>query len=546
MNTTQQVQPDTPHDEVLTFGRFRLDPVQHVLLEDDKPLRLGDRALEILIVLVERTGRIVSKDELLSRVWPNIVVQDATLRVHICALRKALHEGESGVRYVENFSGRGYRFLPPAIPGPEPAAQRPTPAATPHPPASPCMSTSPCMEAQPAPFTRIIGRTQAIATLAARIPQCRFVTLAGPGGIGKSVVAAAAAEKLAAGYEHGIRFVDCSQVREPSLLAQTLVLALNIPTGPDEEPLHALLYFLHDKSMLLMLDNCDRVIEVAAILAERVLQAAPGVDLLATSREPLRAEYEHVHRLPPLNAPAPTQRLTPEESLSYSAIELFVQRASACLDSFELHESEVSLLAQLCNRLEGNPLAIELAAARVDLFGIEGLAAGLTDSLRLLTRGRRTALPRHQSLRATLEWSYELLAPLEQIVLRRLAVFCNPFDVESASTVAEDGEIRAVHVLEALTNLVAKSLLVREVIDGRILYRLPETTRAYAFEKMQQSDEVAQTLLLHAETWPSCATPGLIADRASQPAWALQPARALQPAAAHPPLFADDPTATEE
>jgi predicted ATPase len=255
-----------------------------------------------------------------------------------------------------------------------------------------------------------------------------------------------------------------------------------------------------------VLDNCERVIEAAAALAERVLQAAPGVHLLATSREPLRAESEYVHRLAPLGTPPDTHTLTRAEALSYPAIQLFIERASAYMDSFELHEGDISLLAQICSRLEGNPLAIDLAAARVDLFGIRGLAAGLTDSLRLLSRGRRTAVPRHQSLRATLDWSYELLSPLETAVLRRLAMFSGPFDTDSASIVAEDSQIRATDVFDTLTNLVAKSLLLTQVIGERTLYRLPETTRTYAFEKLHESGEVERILLLHAETRPVLVT----------------------------------------
>jgi predicted ATPase/DNA-binding winged helix-turn-helix (wHTH) protein len=495
MNAIENHSPPPPAHEVLTFGRFRLDPVQHVLHEDDKPLHLGSRALEILIVLAERTGEVVTKNELLARVWPKSVVQEATLRVHIAALRKVLGSSEYGTRYVENFSGRGYRFIGPVIRRPI-APLPPTPATTPQSPSDDHRAQSP-----PHPLTRIIGRSQTVACLAARIQQYRFITVVGPGGIGKSALVAPIAERLSDAYEHGVHVIDCSAVSNPHLLPHSLALMLDLAPVSETGALHAVLSHLRHRSMLIVLDNCEGVVEGAATLAERVLQVAPGVNLLATSREPLRAECEYVHRLAPLAAPAPLDTMTHAEALSFPAIQLFVERASAYMDSFELHQDELPLLAQICARLEGNPLAIELAAARVDLFGVRGLAARLTDSLRLLTRGRRTAPPRHRSLRATLDWSYQLLAPLEQAVLRRLALFSGPFDMEAANIVTEDGEIRAAELFDTLSNLAAKSILVSEVVGACTLYRLPEATREHAFEKLHESDEVGRTLLLHAETW---------------------------------------------
>ncbi len=493
MNVTLEQTAVSPGYEVLTFGRFRLDPVQHVLREGDKTLRLGSRALELLIVLTQRTGEVVSKHELIAKVWPKTIVQDSTLRVHIAALRKALGDGESGVRYVENFSGRGYRFVGPVVRQHENNPLIPTSAAA---LLAPEHQRPPYL---PIPLTRMVGRANAVATFAIRIPQCRFITVVGAGGIGNRAVAAAATEKLSGSYEHGIRVLDCSSIMDSRLLPYALASLLDLAPVSAEGALYTLLAFLRTRSMLIVLDNCERVVEAAATVAERLCQAALGVHLLATSREPLRAESEHVHHLAPLGTPASTDRLTRAEALAFPAVQLFIERASASMDSFELHDSDLPLVAQICCRLEGNPLAIELAAARVDVFGIRGLAAGLTDCLRLLTRGRRTALPRHQSLRATLDWSYEMLSPIEQVVLRRLAVFSLPFDIESANVVAADSEVRASHVFDAVTNLVAKSLLMTEA-SGE-LYRLPEATRAYGFEKLQEHDEVARTLLLHSETW---------------------------------------------
>jgi predicted ATPase/DNA-binding winged helix-turn-helix (wHTH) protein len=487
--------------EVLIFGRFRLDPVQHVLYERDKPLRLGSRALEILIVLTERSGEVVSKNELIARVWPKSVVQEATLRVHIAALRKALGDGEHGARYVENFSGRGYRFVAHVIHRQEHFTLDPA-----HEPLEPCATQDSATQrasSLPVPLTELIGRDQVVSMLASRIPRRRLVTIVGPGGIGKTVVARAVAENLSHGYEHGVYFADLSILKDPRQLAETLTDVLDLPAEPGDL-LHRIVTFLRARSMLIVLDNCEHVVEAAAAIAEKVLQCAPGIHLLATSREPLRAESEYVHRLSALEAPKPSATLTRAEALGYPAVELFIERASANVDSFELHDSDIPVAVEICSRLDGNPLAIELAAARVDVFGLRGLAARLDNCLRILTIGRRTALPRHQSLRATLDWSYELLSPTEQAVLCRLAVLSSRcFDMEAATAVVEDGKIRATAVFDTVTTLVAKSLLVKEVSGDRILYRFPEATQAYALEKLQACEELARTNLPHETAWAS-------------------------------------------
>jgi predicted ATPase/DNA-binding winged helix-turn-helix (wHTH) protein len=466
--------------DVLTFGDFRLDPVRFVLHKGAKPVRLGSRALEILILLAQRAGQVVTKNELLDRVWPQGVAQEATLRVHIAALRKALGDGGHGVRYVENFSGRGYRFVAPVTRRRESSTFE-------------VASTSPTAEPAhvddtPVPLARMIGRAREVAALTIRVLRQRLVTIVGPGGAGKSLLAAAVVEKQVAAYEHGVRFVDLSAVTDSHGVCEALGLALGLAKIA-EDVMSGVLSFLQDKSILIVLDNCERVVAATAALAEKVLHRAPGVHLLATSREPLRAVSEYVHRLAPLEVPAPASDLACAEALAYPAIQLFVERASASLDAFELTEEDLPAVVEICRRLEGNPLAIELAAARVDFFGVRGLAGRLEDCLGLLTRGPRTAAARHQSLRANLDWSYELLSPLEQTVLRRLATLAAGFSMESANTTAADGEIGAVDVFDALTNLVAKSLLHTKVTDEGICYRLSAAVQAYAKEKLLNTDE---------------------------------------------------------
>ena len=486
MKTTQDEPPTSTGYQMLIFGPFRLDPVQRVLRDGDKALRLGSRAFEILLMLAERAGEVVSKNELIARVWPGSIVQDATLRVHIAALRKALGDGDSGIRYVENFSGRGYRFVAHVIRRQETAAS-----------GTPAFATT-WADNVLAPLTRIEGRAQVIGKLAARIPQRRLVTICGPGGMGKTTVAMAVADELSCAYEHGVRFVDLALLTDPQLVAPTLASTLGLATLA-EDPMPGILAFLRDKSMLILLDNCEHLVEAATSLAEKVLQGAPNVHLLATSREPLRAESEYVHRLAPLESPEPSGTLSRADALAFPAIRLFVERAIASLDTFELHDADILFVTQICHELDGNPLAIELAAARVELLGVRGLAARLDDCLQLLTKGRRTALPRHRTLRATLDWSHGLLSASEQITLRRLALFPGSFDMESASAVAADERIHAVDVFDNVTNLVAKSLLTSDATGEQVRYRLLDTTRVFALEKLRNSNELAEIKGRHAE-----------------------------------------------
>jgi predicted ATPase/DNA-binding winged helix-turn-helix (wHTH) protein len=470
----------------LTFGPFRLDLQQRVILRADAPLRLGSRAREILLTLVERAGETVRKNELMARVWPDTIVEEGTLRVHIAALRKALEDGKSGIRYVENVTGHGYRFVASVT---RFDAERSFPALQ--------ASAAKHPHNIPTPLTRMFGRASVVSGLAARLPQRRFVTIVGPGGIGKTTVAMATAAHLHASCSHGVCFVDLASITDPLPIAGTLAAALGL-ANISQDPLPNVIEFLSHKQMLIVLDSCERVVAAAALLAEDLLSGAPSVTVIATSREPLRAKSEWVLRLTPLELPPRAASLTAAQALGFSAIELFAERALASLSTFELSDDEVSAVTDICRRLDGLPLAIELAAARVDLFGIRGLAARLDDRLGLLTRGPRTAVPRHQTLRATLDWSYEMLPRVEQMALRRLAVFAGTFDTPSASTVMVDDEIDAADVLDILTNLAAKSLVMVHVGE-QILYRFLDTSREYAFEKLEGSQENAEIRRRHAQ-----------------------------------------------
>jgi predicted ATPase/DNA-binding winged helix-turn-helix (wHTH) protein len=469
--------------DAVAFGTFRLDLAQRVLMEGDREVRLGSRAFEILLALLETPGEVVTKNKLMERIWPNVVVEEGTLRVHIASLRKALGDGRSGMRYVENVTGHGYRMIAP-VTSVDSSVSSEFPSGL----ADVCpISAGQCY---------LVGRDDVVAALVKQVPAKRFVTIVGAGGIGKTTVALAAAQHLRSSYAHGVYCIDLSGVGDPARVVSAVASAFRLPVFSDN-PLPNLVEYLAQRQLLIVLDNCEHVIEAAAQLAEAVLRRAFKVDLLATSREPLRAEGEWVQRLAPLDLP-PDDQVSAADALGYSAIRLFVERAMASSGSFELLDEDVALVVEICRKLDGLPLAIELAAASVGLFGVRGLAARLESRLQILKTGRRTALPRHRTLRATLDWSYETLSAAEQQVLRRLAVFAGSFDGSSAQEVTSIEKREANCVLDQLADLSAKSLMVADVAGDDVHYRLLHTTREYALEKLTQSGELRAVRRKHA------------------------------------------------
>ncbi|NVZ70658.1 ATP-binding protein [Pseudomonas costantinii] len=468
-------------DQAVHFGPYRIHPRQRLVLEAGRPLRLGRRAVEILLILLEHAGNVVSKQELIARVWPKSVVEDGNLRVHMAALRKALGDGQAGQRYIVTVAQRGYSFVAPLSIEPMTLPTDGIPQSQGH--------------NLPLRRTRMIGRQALIDALVQQLPQQRFITLTGAGGIGKTTVALRVAELLIGHYRDGIHLLDLAPLSAPSMILPNLAALLDLKTA-EQEPLAVFAHSLHERQLLLVIDNCEHLLDDIALISETLLRHVPELHILATSREALRAEGESVQRLDPLACPPTSGNRA--QAMGYPALQLLIERAMSHQESFELSEAELPLAIDICQRLDGIPLAIELVAAQIERFGLPGLLAQMEDNFRLLTRGRRSALPRQQTLRATLDWSFDLLTPCEQICLRRLAVFRGGFSLASAAAVIAGEHIAPTEVLGSITQLVAKSLLNVEAGDDEMVYRLLDITRTYALEKLSVARELENTRERHA------------------------------------------------
>jgi predicted ATPase/DNA-binding winged helix-turn-helix (wHTH) protein len=461
--------------DVICFGPFRLSTTERLLKKSGDPVQLGSRALDILIALVERPAEVVSKRELIARVWPDLVVDEGSLRFHVSALRKALGQGRSGTRYVTNVSGRGYCFVAPISRAASPPALLGNSLA--HSPVG--LPLSP---------TRMVGRDETVQLISEELAARRFLTIVGPGGIGKTTVAIAVSHTMLAAFDGAVHYVDFGPLGTPSFVPNMVASTVGLP-GNFDDPLAALPVFLRERRMLLVLDSCEHLIETIAPLAERIFREAPEVHILATSREPLQVEGEQVHRIRPLAFPPDDAPLMAACALTFPAVQLFVERTGADGSGFELNDVEAPIVGKICRRLDGIALALELAAGRVGAYGIKGIESLLDSPCRLLWHGRRTALPRHQTLSAMLDWSYNLLPESERMVLRRLSVFVGAFSLEAAQFVAAGDILEREQVAEAIAGLVTKSLVAAETNHAGTLYRLLDTTRAYVLAKMMDSGE---------------------------------------------------------
>jgi predicted ATPase/DNA-binding winged helix-turn-helix (wHTH) protein len=472
------------HERVISFGPFSLYAEQRLLLEGDREVRLGGRAFDILASLVERAGEVVGKEELIARAWPHTYVEESNLKIQMSALRRTLGDGHGGHRYIVTVPGRGYSFVAPV--------RREKPSQT------PLLPTAGSAPTHNLPFaaTPTIGREESEAAVVSQLSQHRLVTIVGPGGIGKTTVALAVAERMTDAYEHGVWLIDLAPLYDARLVPSTIASVLGLETGT-EDPLPGLVAALRDRRMLLLLDTCEHIIGAAADLAMTILRGAAGLTILATSREPLGVFGERVHRLEPLSSPEFSSKLTAAEAAAFPAPQLFVDRVTAIVQDFVLTDANAPLVVGICRKLDGLPLAIEFAAPRVAALGIEGLASHLDDGLRLVGGRRRGVMPRHQTMQAVVDWSYRLLSEPEQGFFRALGIFTGGFTVEAAAAVAMDAT--GVSAIDRLADLVAKSLVVADISGIEPWFRLLDMTGDYALGKLEEHGEFDSISLRHAE-----------------------------------------------
>lgn len=467
------------------FGRCQVSVQRRELLRDGRPVNLGGRAFDILIALIEGRGEVVTKDDLLLRAWPGRIVEENTLEAQVSALRRALGDDRIVIRTV---AGRGYQFvgqIPDEVDAPASEGTR-------------ALEHASAMRPLPVSVTPLIGRETALREIVELATNNRLITLVGAGGVGKTRLAIEAARALRTIFPDGVSMAELGPIGTAEFVPATVAEALGFPQGAGTPSLDRIASAISGRHMLLVLDNCEHLVDAAAQIVEKLLHAGPSVSVIATSREALKADGEYVYRVASLDVPGEEIRDV-EDVLNYGALRLFDARAaSGGGESAGDNLQSAALKARICRQLDGIPLAIELAAARVRVFGLEGVAERIEDRFNLLTGGARTALPRQKTLRATLDWSYELLSMPEREVLGRLSAFAGPFSMESAAAVASSADIPAHAVVECVSQLVEKSLIS---VDGaaRAKYRLLETTQVYAREKMAAGGALRAYSLRHAQ-----------------------------------------------
>jgi predicted ATPase/DNA-binding winged helix-turn-helix (wHTH) protein len=475
--------PGQDRKAVYKFDGWEIDLARREMRLNGVPTDLGSRAFEIVETLVQSSGELVDKYDLMNRIWPGAVVEENTLQAQISAIRKALGPDRG---LLKTIAGRGYRLLGDWIVQQEALAAAGVPAAEP---------ARSHVTNLAAPSGTLIGRETAEAQLLALLSTYRMVTMTGPGGIGKSVLAQAVARNLLPAFGGDGLLVELVSLTDSAMVPFAVTTVLGLPGG-GEISFESIAREIGAKKLLLVLDNCEHLIEGAARLAEALLRSCPNTTILTTSREVLRIDGEYAYRVLPLDVPAQDGD-GDDNILARSAVQLLIARTKALNADFSPRGEDLQLVAAISRQLDGIPLAIEFAAARVATLGLKQVAARLHDRFNLLTRGFRTALPRHQTLLATLDWSYELLTETEALLLRHLAVFNGDFSLDAAAALMEN--LDAVSVADNLADLVVKSLVAADFRPGDDHFRLLDTTRAYALEKLRSAGEHREAARRHAE-----------------------------------------------
>jgi len=457
------------------FGPFELQPEKRRLLRDGAAISLRPRAFDLLAALVDRAGHLVTKDELLDRVWPKTVVEEAALHVQVSGLRKVL-----GNDTITTVSGRGYQFTFP-VTRDDAEATRP----------------SDLKHNLPYQLTSFIGREQEIAHLEELVTANRLVTLTGAGGAGKTRLAVEVASRLIDVFPDGVRLVELAALSDPRLVPQAVAKALEVKEQSTRPLIETLSEHLASKKLLLVLDNVEHLLDTCARLVDEILRHCRDVAVLATSRERLAMAGELTYRVPSLTVPGPRDNVAPDALLAYDGVLLLVDRTRLQCPGFSVTSENAASLASICYRLDGIPLAIELAAPRLRSMSVEELSQRLDRRFALLTDGSRTALPRHRTLRSMIDWSYDLLREPEKLFLQRLSVFAGGWTLAAAAEVCAGEGIKHRDVLDLLTSLSDKNLVVPEQEDAQTRYRLLETVRQYAHDRLEDTGGSAAVRARH-------------------------------------------------
>ncbi|OXC72716.1 winged helix-turn-helix domain-containing protein [Caballeronia sordidicola] len=459
---------------MIKIGRVNVSLELRQLCLDGQTLHVGSRAFDILEVLIKARGKLVSKNELFQCVWPNTVVEESNLQVHISTLRRLLGDDKD---LIKTIPGRGYRLT--CSDEAEGLAQKRTDESAHTEERRPPSNV-------PLSYTPLVGRAQALKDVKNALGAASLVTLVGTGGIGKTQLGLEVARTQQSSFDE-VCYVNLSVVEHPECTVCAIADSLTVRKTAEIATQADLTRAIGTRKLLIVLDNCEHVIHEAATLCEQLMLAHPHLSVLATSREPLRIRFEKIYWVAPLEVP-------PEDAsyvdiLQCSAAHMFVSRVRALDPRFRLDAASVRLIGTICRRLDGLPLALEFAAARVGALGVGELAVQLNNRFRVLTGGLRTAPARQQTLKAALDWSYQFLCNQERMVFRRISVFRQSFQLDAACEIAAHDDLSTDDVIEAIAGLVSKSLLMFGPSGSLMNYRLLETTREYALQMLEDAGE---------------------------------------------------------